>query len=120
MLIKINGVDIKDPQTMEWGLQDLDSENGAGRNQKGIMFRDRVAVKRKLTLTFPPLSPSEMSTLLKAVDSEFFTCEYPDAHDGARRTSTMYVGDRTVPLYMYNTAKNKWLWTGLSMNFIER
>ena len=118
-VLKINDVDIKDPQTMTWDIYDLDSENGAGRNQQGKMFRDRVAIKRKLTCTWGPLDSSEMSTLLSAMTSTEFSIEYPDALTGARRTMTAYVGDRSVPCYMYNPDKGKWLWQGLSANFIE-
>lgn len=119
-LLKVNGVAIPSPQTLEYALYDLDAEEGAGRNQMGEMFRDRVAVKRKLVCTWGPKVPEEMSTLLKAVDDVFFTLEYPDAHDGTYRTGTFYVGDRTAPVYMWNDEKQKFLWTGLSMNFIER
>lgn len=119
-ILKINGVDIKDPQTLAWDLYDLDSEDGSGRNQLGEMFRDRVAVKRKLNCTWAPMTPSELSTLLKAMDSVFFTVRYPDAHDGTYREGTFYVGDRSTPLYMWNETKGKYLWEGLSANFIEK
>lgn len=119
MVLKINGVDIKDPQTMQWDIMDLDSENGAGRNQKGKMFRDRVAVKRKLTCTWGPLEEKEIKELLSKMTATEFSLDYPDALTGGRRTMTAYVGDRSAPLYMYNTEKNKWLWQGLSANFIE-
>lgn len=119
-ILKINGVGIADPQSLQWDIYDLDSEEGAGRNQSGEMFRDRVAVKRKLNCTWGPMEPQEMSTLLKAMDNVFFTLEYPDAHDGAYRTGTFYVGDRNTPMYMWNNEKQKFLWEGLSANFIER
>ena len=35
------------PAELEWSLSDLDGDN-TGRNQSGNLFRDRVAVKRKL------------------------------------------------------------------------
>lgn len=119
-ILKINGVDIADPMTLSWDIYDLDSEDGAGRNQLGEMFRDRVAVKRKLNCTWPPMEPSDMSKLLKAMDSVFFTVKYPDAHDGTYREGTFYVGDRSTPLFVWNEAKGKFLWEGLSANFIEK
>ena len=66
-VLQINDNDIIDPQTMTWDLYDLDSEDGAGRNQSGEMFRDRVAVKRKVNCTWGPLEPYEMSELLQAI-----------------------------------------------------
>lgn len=117
-VLKINGTWVQDPSAMEYALQDLDSEQGAGRNQLGEMFRDRVATKRKLTCKWPPLGADEMSSLLKAMDNIFFQIEFPDARTGKRETMTVYVGDRTAP--MYTLHDGKWLWSGLSANFIER
>ena len=119
-VLTINGKAIKDPMKLNWDLYDLDSEEGAGRNQQGEMFRDRVAVKRKLSCTWGPLELEEMSALLKAMDDMFFTLKYPDAHDGGYREGTFYVGDRSTPLYVWNPEKRKYLWNGLTANFIER
>ena len=118
-ILQINKLEIADPMTLTWDIYDLDSEDGAGRNQQGEMFRDRVAVKRKLNCTWGPLEPYEMSVLLKSMDNVFFTIRYPDAHDGGYREGTFYVGDRSVPMYMWNNEKQKFLWEGLSANFIE-
>lgn len=119
-ILQINKIDIADPQTLQWDIYDLDSEDGAGRNQLGEMFRDRVAVKRKLNCTWAAMEPAEMSVLLKAMDDVFFTIRYPDAHDGTYREGTFYVGDRSTPLYVWNNEKQKYLWEGLSANFIEK
>ena len=62
-ILKINMIDIADPQKLTWDIYDLDSEDGAGRNQEGLMFRDRVAVKRKINCTWPPMEPMDMSPL---------------------------------------------------------
>jgi hypothetical protein len=119
-ILQINKIDIADPQTLQWDLYDLDSEDGAGRNQEGYMFRDRVAVKRKLNCTWAAMTNEEISALLKAMDDVFFTIRYPDAHDGTYREGEFYVGDRSTPLYVWNNEKQKYLWEGLSANFIER
>lgn len=118
-ILQINKIDIADPKTLTWDIYDLDSEQ-AGRNQLGQMFRDRVAVKRKLNCTWPPMEPEEMAALLQAMDAVFFTIRYPDAHDGAYREGEFYVGDRSTPMYVWNNEKGKYLWEGLSANFIER
>lgn len=119
-ILQIDKIDIADPMTLTWDIYDLDSEEGAGRNQSGLMFRDRVAVKRKLNCSWGALEPQDMSRLLKAMDGVFFTIRYPDAHDGTYREGEFYVGDRSAPLYMWNEAKQKFLWEGLTANFIER
>jgi hypothetical protein len=119
-ILQINGFDIADPKALTWDIYDLDASDGAGRNQEGLMFRDRVAVKRKIKCSWGPLEPQEMSLLLKSMDDVFFTIRYPDAHDGMYREGEFYVGDRSVPMYMWNNEKQKFLWEGLSANFIER
>ena len=96
-------VSLPAPDELKWNISDLDAD-GTGRNQNGDMFRDRVAVKRKL---------------LQAVDDVFFSLTYPDAMTGTDRTMTCYVGDRSSPIMRPET-DGKWLWGGLSMNFVER
>lgn len=43
-------VALPDPNSFSWSLQDIDADS-TGRNQNGDTFRDRVAVKRKWTMT---------------------------------------------------------------------
>ena len=116
-MISINGVLIRTPKTFEATISDLDGETN--RNLYGELIRSRIAVKRKLTLEWPPLTQSEMSTLLTAVSSVFFTVTYPDPQEGIV-TKTMYVGDRTAPAYMYDKEAKEVKWQGLKMNFIEK
>lgn len=114
-MISINGVVIATPKTFEVEISDLDGETN--RNANGDLVRDRIAVKRKLILEWPPLSQSQISTLLKAVSSVFFSVTFPDPELGVI-TKTMYVGDRTAPVYQ--CANGEVNWKGLKMNFIER
>ena len=119
-VLKINGVQIKSPMNLDYQRYDLDSEEGSGRNQDGLLFRDRKAVKVKLSCEFPPMNDKEMSELLEAVEPVFFELEYPDARYGTRKTITAYVGDRSVPVHIFDKATNQWIWGALQMNFIER
>lgn len=114
-MIKVNGVDIATPKVFEVSITDLDGETN--RNGNGEMIRDRIAVKRKISLEWPPLIQSESTTLLNAVSSVFFTVTFPDPQEGMV-TKTMYVGDRTTPAYQFRHGQVKW--SGLKMNFIEK
>ena len=114
-MISINGVAIATPKTFQVDIQDLDGESN--RNAQGDMIRDRIAVKRKISLEWPALTQSESSTLLNAVSSVYFTVTFPDPKDGMI-TKTMYVGDRTTPAYQFKDGQVKW--SGLKMNFIEK
>lgn len=114
-MIKINGVAIATPKVFEVTVSDLDGESE--RNANGQLIRDRLAVKRKITLEWPSLTQAESSKLLNAVADVFFTVEFPDPQLGII-SKTMYVGDRTTPAYSYINGVIKW--SGLKMNFVER
>lgn len=114
-MIKINGVAIATPKTFEVTISDLDGESN--RNANGDLIRDRIAVKRKLNCEWGPLSQNECSTLLKAVKDIFFQVTYPDPELGVV-TKTMYVGDRTSPVYSVINGVVKW--SGIKFNLIER
>lgn len=114
-MIKINGVVIATPKSFEVTVSDLDSE--AERNANGQLIRDRVAVKRKISLEWGPLTQSKIEVILNAISDVFFTVTYPDPMSGIA-TKTMYVGDRTAPIYQCINGEVKW--NGLKMNFIER
>ena len=107
------------PEELKWSISDLDADS-TGRNQNGELFRDRVAAKRKIECTWLPLSADKMAELLQAVEDSFFDLQYPDAMTGGNRTMTCYVGDRSTPVMRYDQESGKWMWGGLSMNFIER
>lgn len=111
-LLKINAVDVADPKSLQIDIMDLDGTTN--RNAKGELVRDRIAVKRKISLEWPPLTPAQISTLLKAVQNVFFSCTYPDPMEGNDQTKTFYVGDRSAPMF------KKGLWESLKMDFIEK
>ena len=117
-LLKINNTDLPAPTVLQPGLQDLDSEDGTGRNQVGTMFRDRVAVKRKVHCEWGILSKAEMAALLTAMSPASFELTYPDPQEGALKKITAYVGDRT-PAICSIISDTDWMWTGLSVDFVE-
>ena len=111
----IDGVKMPTPQAYGWSIEDLDSEEGTGRNNAtGEMFRDRVATKRKLSFTWPPLSVSETSRLLKALEPEFITVRYFDAREGGELTKKFYAGPQSA------NCGHRSRWLGLTANLIEK
>lgn len=116
-VLKINGITPAAPSKIEVSISDIDSEN-AGRDTKGIMYRDRIAVKRKLTCSWNALNNREISQLLKAVKGQFFKLSYHDPESGNFETRTFYVGDRTTPVY--SLCGGEIIWENISMNFIEQ
>jgi len=112
------GVDIPEPAHGGFtvSIQDVDSAS-TGRGADGNMIRDRVAVKRKINLKFPPLEQSELSALLTAVSGVSFSVTCVDPQDGTH-TGDYYVGDRSAPIYKTNNNGVE-LWEGVSFNLIE-
>lgn len=111
-----------DPSTMKISIQDLDSGEGTGRNQDGEMFRDRVAVKEKIKLTFPPMYRSDFHKMLKLISDQFFKVRYFSDMQLSVREVDMYVGDREATVYnAYDTSNNLiMIVKDISFNFIER
>lgn len=120
-LLKVNGAAIPDPASLTFGLQDLDDSEGSGRNANGVMFRDRVAIKRKLTLSWNPMETSDLSFILNAIKDPFFDVTFAeDPYANGSHTFTAYAGDRSMPLLLKNARTGRWLWQSLSVNFIEQ
>lgn len=117
-LLKINNTDLPAPTVLQPGIQDLDSEDGTGRNQTGTMFRDRVAVKRTVHCEWGILSKTEMAALLSAMSPASFKLRYPDPQEGDFKEVTAYVGNR-VPAMCSVISDTDWMWTGLSVDFVE-
>lgn len=115
-------VSLIDPSSMKMSTYDLDSGEGTGRNQNGEMFRDRVAIKEKLEMAFPPMFRSDYSTLLNLVRNDFFQVKYYSDLQGTVRTVTMYVGDRSMSIYFgYKTSDQaNAIVKDISFNFIEK
>lgn len=109
--------DLKDPQSLQWDISDLDG--GTGRNQMGQYFRDRMTSKRTLTCSWGALSGDDMAGLLCMMEDVFFLLEYPDALTGERKRSEFYVGNRTTPM-LRQKPDGSWMWQNLSATFTER
>lgn len=114
---------IKTPASLQVDLQDVHGSE-TGRVQDGDMVIDRVAggdnAKRKISCTWTGLTMSEISVLLHSMKKASFSLKYPDPYIGAFRTATVYVGDRSAPIFKTGAAQtNEIVWESLSANFIE-
>lgn len=113
-MLKINGVAIPAPLPYEPTISDMDS-NKTSRNANGRIYRDRIAIKRKLPLEWGILTQSECSQILNAVAPEEVTVEFLDPQKGII-TCTMYAGDRTMKRIETTSGT---LWQGLKFSLIE-
>ena len=114
-----NFISLPDPSKLKANTYDLDSD-GSGRNLDGDMQRDRVAVKEKLELTFPPLLADDYHKVLEAISPQFFKCKFFSLSTGNVRTAIMYAGDRSAESYYEKENQSSDLWTDLTVNFIEK
>ncbi len=117
-MLWLNGVLVKSPELFQPEFNDLDSQEGSYRNAKGDSNRDRIAVdKRKLSCGWVKLTQEEISTILKAIEPEYFPIKYWDPKDGLI-TKIFYAGPKIMP--MLHMEEGSPLWKGLQVNFIEK
>ena len=115
-MLKINGTKIKVEPKVKVEIGDIDGESA--RNARGDIVRDRIAVKRTISLSFPALSDSQIQEILTLTADEFFTVEYPDPVLG-KTIKTFYTEDRTAPFFTHDR-EGTCYWSGLSFNLKER
>ena len=114
-VLYIDGVKVPTPQSYEWNLEDVDGEEGTGRNNAtGEMFRDRITTKIKLIFSWPPLSVADTSRLLKALRPVFVEVKYLDALEGGYVTKTFYAGPQSA------SCGHRDRWLGIKANLIEK
>lgn len=99
-------------------IQDVDAST-SGRDQSGVMHRDRVGVKRKLNLSWNNLNPTQVAIILRATSPVFFEVEYYDPLSSKREVRTMYAGDKSQPIYSLATPSGT-IYSSVSVNLIER
>ena len=120
-----NLVDIPvDPDGIIWGLQDVSAAD-AGRVQDSsvTMYKDRIAQKRKLQLSWTNPTFAQASAILQAFNPEYFYVRYKDPLYGGWLTRQFYSGDKTSPfrqIYVTDANGNKTVMSTLSFDIIER
>lgn len=115
-LIKVNGVYIPNPSSLEWGVQSI-SDSNAGRTSDGTMHVNLVTRKRKLQLSWNAVDFATASEILQAVNPEKFDVTYQDALTNTLLTKKFYVGDRTAPVHSY--AEGHQWYANISFDLIE-
>ena len=116
-VLQVNGADIPAPSSLQVAISDQDLNSDTDAN--GNLHRNRIAIKRKLTCEWGPLSWQDTSKLLSAIKDVFFDVTYPDPQTGKYETKRMYVGDRSVPVLILND-DGSISWGNLSANFVEK
>lgn len=116
-MISIEGTPIAAPDTYEVVIADLDAS--ANRSGNGTLFRDRIAVKRTINMSWLFLSQQELGALLNSVSPVFFSVTYLDPQTMGENTGTFYVSDRTAGVAVKN-ADGSYRWRDVSLSLVER
>ena len=116
-ILKINGAEIPAPKTCKIARSDQDYNSDTDSN--GNLHRNRVAIKRKISNEWGPLTWAEISKVLTSIKDVFFNVTYPDPETGKYETKRMYVGDRTAPIVVI-LDDGSIMWEGLTADFVEK
>lgn len=112
---KIGNTTVPSPSKYRVIVSDV-SKADSGRTEDGKMWKEKVGQLVKIELEWSYLSSNDVSSILTAIDPEYFEVTYLDPKTMTFVTSEFYVGDRTAP--MYNSRMG--IWESLALNIIER
>ena len=97
----------------KWWLASEDS----GRPEDGVMHIGWIKSRlRKVKITLPPMSQSDVSAALDAVLGKKYYIEYIDPIDGLKQ---LYVYTSAGSAELYNARIHGGLWYNISFNAIE-
>ena len=116
-MITINGIAVPAPDSYEITISDLDAS--ANRSGNGTLYRDRIATKRTLNLSWAMMDHQDLSSLLNAVSPVFFPVTYTDPALNGLTTKTFYVSDRNAGIAL-KMPDGTYRWSGVSFSLVER
>lgn len=117
MLISIGGIEVPSPDVYEVTISDLDAS--ANRSGNGTLFRDRIAVKRTINMSWVLLDAEDLSQLLQALSPVFFDVSYLDPQVNGLNAGTFYVSDRNQGVAQ-KQSDGTYKWKNVSFSIVER
>lgn len=115
-MITVDGNTIPTPS--DYGI-DIEELSKSERNANGLLIKERIALKRKLNMTWAYLTKAEHQTLLASVNPSFISVTYPDPQTGAIETGTFYAGTKSQGGSLFQNGIMTG-WKNISINLIER
>lgn len=113
----VDGVAIPTPSNAEWSLQDV-SAGESGRTEDAVMHKNRVAQKRKWTLSWGIKDLHMASVIVRAFNPEYVNVTMWDILEDGYTTKTYYTGDKKAPIKLW--WKDKKLVGSVSFDIIEQ
>lgn len=101
---------------LKWQRNDVEAPD-AGRNMAGTMERGRVATKIRMDITCRPLTSTELSTVLTAIQPETVTVTYDDPLYGYT-AKTMYSNNNPAS-FLIKKKDGREYWSGVTFPLIE-
>lgn len=98
-----------------WSRNDLDG-NDTGRPKNGLMRRDKVGTKRKLTFKTMPMPREKLAQLDDDLSAVFFKATYLDLHGVMTKTFYCTAFETTAE----EIGQNYESWSSASFNLIEQ
>lgn len=116
---KIDGVVPPIPSELDIIQSDLDLD--PQRAADGTLHRNKVAVKMKFELTFPPMDKTSMTSLLNQIKKDSFEVEYEDIFTGAIKTGIFYASadKKASVLYVRGTTNTDVIFNEFKVSLIE-
>lgn len=98
---KDNLKEIKCPSALTWGKIMVSDEDAGRVKQNAMMYVNKVADKRQISLQWNATSGDETAEILQAFDHEYIFVEYEDAKSNSLEVREFYPGDMSAPVYHY-------------------
>lgn len=102
---------------IKWSRNDIDSELTKRSKLTAKMYRKRLAVKRKLSISCRRMTTAEVYELNQAILPEKISVTYLDPLDGQVTTKEFY--GSSVDASTQITIGDEVFWDGVSFNIIE-
>jgi hypothetical protein len=105
-MLKVGTTELPAPKSVTYTDNKLWSDN-TGRLDSGYFVGDLIGIKRKYEVVWPPLTPTQLSTVRTAVNGQFAEVTITDIGDDDNNTSTTdvtlnaYFGDFSVKAYSW-------------------
>lgn len=118
----MNGIQLPSPKLegVSFSSEKIWSKN-TGRPTNGTMVGDIVAIKKTISVEFPPLYPAQINVLESVVsnkDLPFFPFEFNDGETETTIRKTVYAGPTSYKLYSWLNGIR--YYTGYKIDLVER